>query len=286
MKLIYSLRIFQRLETLKTVSTFYERFSARREQLRSLLCVGFDPDPNRLPEGYEPDLSGWLEFATDIVSATADTAVAYKPNLAFFEAEPFGWEFLEEFTRIVRGKAPGALLIADAKRGDIQNTARAYARAFFERLDFDAITVNPYMGLETLGPFTDYREKGVIVLGLTSNPGSAQFQLQGTPPLYEQVARAVAEENRALGNLWLVVGATGSADRLHALRQTAPELPFLIPGVGAQGGDAASVLSAVGRDVLINSSRSILYPVPARSSLPEAAGKNAGELAALMRDYI
>ena len=268
------------------MSTFYERFSDRRAKLKSLLCVGLDPDPSKLPSGYANNYTGWLEFFTDISDATGDLAVAFKPNLGFFEALPEGDKLLTDTVSILQEKAPGALILADAKRGDIGNTAGAYARAFFERADFDAITVSPYMGLESLEPFYAYSDKATIVLCLTSNPGASEFQLSGEPALYEKVAASVQSLHRETGNLWMVAGATRSSEHLQKIRSLAPTVPLLIPGIGAQGGDLETVLQVTGQDVLINATRSIIYGARNRTDVPHSARTAALELVEKMRNFI
>ncbi len=258
------------------MATFYERFQDRSEEIQSLLCVGLDPDIGKLPAGYEHDYKGVAQFLSDIVRATAPYTVAYKPNLAFFEVlGSKGWQVFEKLISVIRAKAPGALIIADAKRGDIENTAGFYAKTFFETYDCDAMTVNPYMGLDTLEPYLSYTDKGVIVLGLTSNPGARFFQMKSTPPLYELVARTAYELNTHYKNVWLVVGATQEPEHLAKIREMAVDVPFLVPGIGAQGGDLHAMLSLSGINQLINASRSILYSSKNRETLMEAAARNA-----------
>lgn len=262
------------------MSTFYERFRNGRERLRSLLCVGLDPRPDLLPRAYAPDFHGFRIFLEDIVESVSDLAVAFKPNLAFFEAFDFGHQLLREMSALIGLHAPGALIIADGKRGDIGSTAEAYARSTFELHDFDALTVHPYMGLESLEPFYRYRERGVIILCLTSNPGAREYQLSGSPPLFEKIATDVAALNKKTGNLWLVVGATRGVENFVRIREIAPEVPLLIPGIGAQGGDLKAVLQTAGCELLINASRSILYAAP-RSEENRDVIKEKSRLAAL-----
>jgi len=265
------------------MSTFYERFERRRSHLRSVLCVGLDPVTEKIPENYSKD-GGVLAFLSDIIQATSDFCVAYKPNLAFFEASGAdGMKLFEKTLQMIRERAPQALIIADAKRGDIPDTAYYYARAFFETYDCDAITLSPYMGMDTLSPFTAYREKASVVLCLTSNADAERFQNLGSPPLFEQVALETQKQQLITGNLWLVVGATRDPARIGQIRRVAPDVPFLIPGVGAQGGDMKSVLSAAGRNVLINASRSILYATKDRKDVPATARKSAETLVEEMR---
>ena len=222
---------------------------------KSWLCIGLDPDPELMP------VLDVLRFNKAIVEATSDLVCAYKPNLAFYEA--LGTEGFSILEKTVKCIPDGIPVIADAKRSDIGNTARAYARALFSVLGFDAATVNPYLGLDSIDPFLSYQDKGVFILCRTSNPGAADFQsLQtGGRPLYEMVARKAREWNTH-GNIGLVVGAT-SPEELRRVRSICPDMCLLIPGVGAQGGDLASAVSygqdARGEKAIINVSRQILY---------------------------
>ncbi len=226
----------------------------------SLVCVGLDPDPDLMPQ------VGVYEFNRAIIDATSDLVCAYKPNLAFYEA--LGIEGMEALLKTVEDVPSGIPVIADAKRGDIGNTARAYAKALFETFGFDATTVNPYLGYDSLEPFLVYEDKGVFILCRTSNPGAADFQdtlSQESPtssfPLYELVARKAQAWNTQ-GNIGLVVGATYPG-QLKRIRQLCPEMPLLIPGIGAQGGNLAAAVrygvDANGERALISSSRPILY---------------------------
>lgn len=254
------------------MSTFYERFLARRSSKRSVLCVGLDPDPSHLPPDFH-GAQGALSFLQLIVRATANQACAYKPNIAFFEAmNQSGWSIFASLIETIRKEAPDALIVADAKRGDLANTARFYAQTFFDVYDCDGLTVNPYMGIESLHPYDEYTTRGVFALCLTSNPGAGEFQLRGTPPLYEEVAAAVEARHRLTGNYWMVAGATRTGESLTRIKQVAPSVPLLIPGIGAQGGELATVLGACGKDVLINSSRGIMYAY-------KASGKDIAESA-------
>ena len=244
------------------MSVFVERIHRACDGARSLLCVGLDPDPALMP------VSGVFEFNRAIVDATAGLACAYKPNLAFYEA--LGMEGLAALGRTVahiRQAAADALVIGDAKRGDIGPSARAYARAMFESWDFDAVTVNAWGGSDSVEPFLEYESRGVFVWCRGSNPGSADFQdldanaRGATTPVYEAMARACSKWN-ARGNAGLVVGAT-APEQLAAVRALCPTMPLLVPGVGAQGGDLAAAVragaDANGRLALINSSRGIIY---------------------------
>ncbi|GAB4419063.1 MAG: orotidine-5'-phosphate decarboxylase [Bacteroidia bacterium] len=229
---------------------------------QSYLCVGLDPDIQRLPPSvrYAPDPV--FAFNKQIIEATAPYAVAYKPNLAFYESlGPSGWDTLRKTLAAI---PPEIFTIADAKRGDIGNTSRMYARAFFETLDFDAVTVAPYMGRDSVGPFLEFPDKWVFVLALTSNDGAADFQHHGPAghPLFMEVIRKTRSwQSEFPGHLGFVVGATQASALTH-IRREAPDNLLLIPGVGAQGGDLHAVCryGRTGRgDILVNASRSILY---------------------------
>lgn len=222
---------------------------------RSLLCVGLDPDPQLMPQ------SDVFTFNKAIIDATSDLVCAYKPNLAFYEALGLGG--LEAMKRTLEYIPKHIPVIGDAKRGDIGNTARAYARALFEVFGFDAITVNPYLGHDSLEPFLSHPDKGIFILCKTSNPGAADFQEArcGRRYLYELVAQKARAWNTS-GNVGLVVGAT-YPEELRRVRQLCPEMPLLIPGIGAQGGDLALTVrygvDGRGERAIINSSRQILY---------------------------
>jgi orotidine-5'-phosphate decarboxylase len=229
----------------------------------SLVCVGLDPDPRRLPQDLATAAQPLLAFNRRIVDATHDLAAAYKPQIAFYSALGAEAE-LAATIRHIRERAPHALVILDAKRNDIGNTAEAYAREAFERYDADAVTINPYMGEDSVLPFVARADRGAILLCRTSNPGARDFQdlvVDGLP-LYRHVAARGAARWNAHGNLMLVVGATYPRE-MAELRAAHPELPFLVPGIGAQGGDLeatlAAGLDAHGAGLLINSSRGIIY---------------------------
>jgi orotidine-5'-phosphate decarboxylase len=253
--------------------------TAQIQQKRSYLCVGLDTDPRRLPTHLQAHPDGVFEFNRQIIEATLPYAVAYKPNLAFYEAQgPKGWDILARTLELI---PKDVFTIADAKRGDIGNTSRLYARTFFETYDFDAVTVAPYMGEDSVGPFLEFAGKWVFLLGLTSNPSAEDFQQHGEPPLYQQVLKkGVAWQNKYPGELGFVVGAT-RAEALQEIRQLAPEAWLLVPGVGAQGGDLAAVCTH-GRTeqggLLINSSRGILY-----AGSGEDFARKAGEAAAALQ---
>jgi len=271
------------------MSSFYERFAERRSKLASVLCVGLDPDPARVPEGYETGdiINQMLLFLGDIIESTAPYAVAYKANLAFFEGlGGQGFILFNTLVKVIRQVAPGALIIADAKRGDIGNTAEQYAKAYFEHFECDAITVSPYMGFDAVRPFAQYRDHATIVLCHTSNEGALDFQEMGDPPVYLRVAQKAAELHRETGNLWLVVGATRNPDAVRSIRAAAPDVPFLIPGVGAQGGDLEATLEAAGDDALINVSRSLLYASEHRDAVQDMASAASRELVDRMREFL
>ena len=242
---------------------FSERLRQAHAVADSLVCVGLDPDLARLPADLRGDPQPLLAFNRRIVDATYDLCAAYKPQIAFYSA--LGKESeLAASIRYIRERAPAALVILDAKRGDIGNTAEAYAREAFDRYDADAVTVNPYMGEDAVLPFLARPDRGAIVLCRTSNPGGHDFQdlvIEGMP-LYRRVAQRAATRWNRHGNLMLVVGATRPQE-LAELRRAHPELSFLVPGIGAQGGDLDGILSAgldsSGKGLLVSSSRAIIY---------------------------
>ena len=234
---------------------FIDKLLNTSRKNKSWLCIGLDPDPELMPQ---VDI---LQFNKTIIDATSDLVCGYKPNLAFYEtlgAE--GPTILEKTIKHVPDDIP---VIGDAKRGDVGNTASAYARALFSVLAFDAATVNPYLGHDSIEAFVDYQDKGVFILCRTSNKGATDFQdLQSNGlPLYEAVAQKAKEWN-IHGNIGLVVGAT-YPEELKRIRSICPEMPLLIPGIGAQGGDLASAVSygvdGRGEKAIINVSRQILY---------------------------
>ncbi len=242
---------------------FTERLRAASEAANSLLCVGLDPDPARIP------LPSVTEFNRAIVSATADLVCAFKPNLAFYEALGLpGWSALEKTVRHIRDVAPHSIIIGDGKRGDIDSSAAAYATAMFDVWGFDCVTVNPWGGMDTVEPWLTNPEKGVFIWCRGSNRGAADLQdlaVSGvgnlTQPVYLRLARR-SQQRASQGNLGLVVGAT-APQQLAEVRRICPDLPLLIPGIGAQGGDLAdSVRCGVdshGRLAVINASRSVIY---------------------------
>ena len=254
---------------------FIDKLNNAARKNQSLVCIGLDPDPNRMPDNVSV-----LAFSKAIIDATAHLVCAYKPNLAFYEAMgQEGMEALEQTVKYIPDDIP---VICDGKRGDIGNTAKAYARAIFDNLGCDAATVSPYLGFDSVEPFIQYEDKGVFVLCRTSNPGALDFQSlrceseSGTHPLFELVALKASHWN-VNGNIGLVVGAT-YPEELRIIRDNHPDMPILIPGVGAQGGDLEITIrygvDAKGEKAIINSSRQILYASRGKD-FAEAAGKTA-----------
>jgi orotidine-5'-phosphate decarboxylase len=258
--------------------TFAERLARAQQASGSLVCVGLDPDPAKLPKDLGP-AQPLYAFNRRIVDATADIAAAYKPQIAFYSALGAEAE-LAASIRYIRERAPAALVILDAKRGDIGNTAEAYAREAFDRYGADAVTVNPYLGGDSVRPFLARPDRAAILLCRTSNPGGEDFQdlLIDGLPLYRRVAQRAAAQWNGHGNLMLVVGATYPRE-MADLRMAHPEVPFLVPGIGAQGGDLDAILSAGldarGAGLLISSSRNIIF---AGGGLPNAIRDAAADL--------
>ena len=244
----------------------------------SFLCVGLDSDPDQFPEYIKALPNSIFEFNRAIIDATAQYAVAYKPNLAFYEAEGvMGWSQLAQTVEYIRKKDPSIFIIADAKRGDIGNTAGQYAKAFFEKMDFDAVTLAPYMGRDSVEPFLKYKDKWSIILALTSNPSATDFemeQLNSGLPMY----RKVIETSMRWGskdNIMFVVGAT-RPEKLAEIRKFCPDHFFLVPGVGTQGGTIEEVAkygmnSRCG--LLVNVSRTIIFTNQSKNFASVAARK-------------
>jgi orotidine-5'-phosphate decarboxylase len=235
---------------------FVDKLLAASRKNKSLLCIGLDPDPALMPK------MSIYEFNEAIISATSDLVCAYKPNLAFYEA--LGVEGLEALLETIECIPDHIPIIGDAKRGDIGNTAKAYANGLFDIFGFDAVTVNPYLGFDSIEPFLTYEDKGVFILCRTSNPGAMDFQSlvdAGGRHLYETVAIKASEWNTH-DNIGLVVGATYPQE-LKEIRQLCPTMPLLIPGIGAQGGDLAQAVKdgvdAQGEKAIIAVSRQVLY---------------------------
>jgi orotidine-5'-phosphate decarboxylase len=238
-------------------STFFDALALRCNSLESSLCIGLDPDPRRLPKHLGAGPKAVFRFCAEIIEATADNACAFKPNIAFFESIGIeGWNVLQQVLEMIPKEVP---VIVDAKRGDISTTGQHYARSVFERLKANAITVNPYMGYDSIEPFLEYRQRGVYILVLTSNKGYKDFQLH--KDLYLKVARKIKDWNK-YGNIGMVVGAT-KPQFLSSILAVAPNIPMLIPGLGAQGGDLDALMSVTAglplHHVLLNVSRSIIF---------------------------
>ena len=275
------------------MTSFSDRLLAASEAAQSLVCVGLDVDPARMPQVVLRPAGGGptaaqdervvIDFNRAIVNATADLVCAYKPNIGFYEALGLpGLRALEATVSHIRDVAPECVIIIDAKRGDIGNTVEAYATAMFDVWGVDAVTVNPWGGMDTIEPWLDRGDGGIIVWCRGSNPGAGDLQdlaVDGGEPVYMRLARSLADLSTG-GNLGLVVGAT-APEQLAAVREVCPEPPILIPGVGAQGGDLeASVRNGVdrnGRMAIINSGRGIIY-ASSGPDFADAARKAAGEL--------
>jgi orotidine-5'-phosphate decarboxylase len=229
----------------------------------SLVCVGLDPEPAKFPAHLRGTPDAIFDFCAAIVDATADLVCAFKPQIAHFAALR-AEDTLERLIAHIHDRHPGVPVILDAKRGDIGSTAQHYASEAFERYRADAVTLNPYLGRDSIQPFLDRADKGVILLCRTSNPGGADFQALdcGGQPLYLRVAETVARDWNANGNCALVTGATWP-EELGKVRAVVGEMPLLVPGIGAQGGDVEAVLkhgaTASGTGLMISSSRAILY---------------------------
>ncbi|MBZ2206649.1 orotidine-5'-phosphate decarboxylase [Massilia soli] len=256
---------------------FIDKLSAAWTTNNSLLCVGLDPDLDRFPAHLQGQPDAIVTFCKAIIDATADLACAFKPQIAYFAA--LGAEGqLEQICRYLRDTYPHIPLVLDAKRGDIGATAHQYAREAFDRYGADAVTVNPYMGFDSVEPYMAWPERGVIVLCRTSNPGGSDLQFLNVDgvPLYQHVARLVAGKWNRNGQCALVVGAT-FPDELAQVRAIVGDMPLLVPGVGAQGGDVAATVaagkSASGAGMMINSSRAILYATPQGSEDFAAAAR-------------
>jgi orotidine-5'-phosphate decarboxylase len=243
--------------------TFIESLRKRWTDADTLVCVGLDPEPARFPAHLRDDPDAVFTFCRAIVDATADLACAFKPQIAHFAA--LGAEYaLQRLVAHVHAQHPGVPVILDSKRGDIGSTAQHYVAEAFDRFAADAVTVNPYLGRDSVQPFLDRADKGVVVLCRTSNAGATDLQdlVVDGRPLYQHVAAKVANEWNANGNCLLVVGATWP-QQLAAVRAIVGDVPFLVPGVGAQGGDVAAMVAngrtADGTGLVVSSSRAILY---------------------------
>jgi orotidine-5'-phosphate decarboxylase len=247
---------------------FIDKLLAAERAHGSMLCVGLDPDPSRFPGAWQHESSRIFDFCATIVDATKDLVIAFKPQIAYFAAHR-AEEQLERLVAHIHRVAPAVPVILDAKRGDIGATAQQYAREAFERYQADAVTLSPFMGFDSIEPYMAFPGKGLILLCRTSNLGGADLQaqrLEGGDLLYERIARLAQGEWNHNGQLGLVVGATFPSE-IARVRELAPTLPLLIPGIGAQGGDAEASVRAGWRGsdsrtsgpIIVNSSRAVLY---------------------------
>lgn len=269
--------------------TFTDMLRAASAQNQSMLCVGLDPEPARFPAALRGDARKIYDFCAAIVDATADLACAFKPQIAYFAAHG-AEDQLERLMQHMRSHAPHVPIILDAKRGDIGSTAEQYAKEAFERYGADAVTLSPFMGFDSVAPYLQYHGKGAFLLCRTSNPGGDDLQnqrlasVEGQPLLYEHVARLAQGPWNQNGQLGLVVGATYPAE-IERVRAIAPTLPLLIPGVGAQGGDAVATVRAGLRadgPIVVNSSRAILY-ASAGADFAQAARTQAEDTRAVLQ---
>ena len=272
---------------------FIDKLTSAARKNNSRLCIGLDPDPKLMPDKIDT-----FEFNKAIIDATSDLVCAYKPNLAFYEA--LGSEGFDALKHTVDYIPEDMPVIGDAKRGDIGNTAKAYAKAIFDNLNFDAATVNPYLGFDSVEPFIEYKDKGIFILCRTSNAGALDFQSlrceaellpnleseRNHRPLFEMVALKARQWN-VHGNIGLVIGAT-YPEELNVIRISHPSMPLLIPGIGAQGGDLASAVrygvDSKGEKAIINSSRQIIY-ASRESDFAEAARRAAAGLREQINHY-
>jgi orotidine-5'-phosphate decarboxylase len=268
---------------------FIDKLRARWDAADSLVCVGLDPDPAKFPEAFVDDDDALFAFCRDIVDATAEFACAFKPQIAYFAAHNGGEAALQRLIAHVNGAHPDMPVILDAKRGDIGSTAEQYAAEAFERYGADAVTLNPYMGRDSAAPFLQYNDRGCVFLCHTSNPGARDFQelLVDGEPLYQRIARTIADDWNADGNCALVVGAT-FPEELKVIRGIVGDMPLLIPGIGAQGGDIEAVVrngkTADGTGLVVNSSRGILY-ASSGAGYAEAAADAARDLRDAINRY-
>ncbi len=251
--------------------TFLEQLQTAEERNQSMLCVGLDPEPAKFPDHIKGDASKIYDFCAAIVDATADLVISFKPQIAYFAAHRAEAQ-LEKLMQHMRATAPHVPVILDAKRGDIGSTAAQYAIEAFERYGADAVTLSPFMGFDSVQPYLSYHGKGAFLLCRTSNPGGDDLQAQrlssveGEPLVYEHIAKLAQGPWNTNGQLGLVVGAT-YPNEIERVRKVAPHLPLLIPGVGAQGGDAVATVKAgykavngkTTAPIIVNSSRAVLY---------------------------
>lgn len=265
----------------------------RIKEKKSFLCVGLDTDIIKIPRHLTDASDPVFSFNKEIIDATVKYTVAYKPNLAFYESMGWqGWESLEKTVVYIRSKYPEVFLIADAKRGDIGNTANLYARAFFDKLDFDAVTLVPYMGRDSVKPFLAYLDKWVIILSLTSNESAGDFQYMRDAVTGDELYKSVIKSSKDWGtqeNIMYVVGAT-KADKIKDIRRIIPEHFFLVPGIGAQGGSLRETAEYGINNrcgLLVNSSRGIIYASSGKdfaSKAGLAARKVRDEMETILKD--
>jgi len=270
-------------------NTFNQQLQSAWASQGSMLCVGFDPDPKRLPPSLQGKPEGIYEFCREIADATADLVCAFKPQFAYFASQRAEAQ-LEKLMKHLKDRHPHIPVILDSKRGDIGSTADHYALEAFDRYGADAVTVNPYMGFDTIEPYLKHAGKGVIVLCRTSNPGGSDLQFLNVAPngepLYLHVAKLAAQQWNSSGQISLVVGAT-FPEEIAKVRAIVGDMPLLIPGIGAQGGDIDATVSAgkiagkPGTGMIINSSRAILY-----ASSGSDFAKAAREVATNTRDAL
>ena len=257
---------------------FLEKLRHAWKKNQSLLCVGLDPDLAKFPDHLRKNSEPYYSFAKEIIDATADLVCAYKPQIAYYAAVGAEAE-LKKTISYIKDRYPEIPVILDSKRGDIGSTAEMYAQESFDRYDADAVTVNPYLGTDSLEPFYRRKDKGTIILCRTSNSGAVDLQnlMVDGKPLYQRVAEKASRDWNANKNILLVLGATYPKE-IAEVRAIAPEIPFLVPGIGAQGGDIKAVVEAGrtkdGAGLVINSSRAILY-ASAKNDFADAARKVA-----------
>lgn len=263
------------------------KYRARVAEVGSLLCVGLDSEVAKMPARFQAMSEPQFEFNRWVIEETRESAASYKLNAAFYEARGAqGVREMERTVEYLRSAVPGAVTICDAKRADIGNTNRGYVESIFDAMGFDAVTLHPYLGREALAPFLERGDKLSIVLCRTSNPGAGELQdlMVGGRPLWQRIAEHVAGEWNELGNCALVVGATWPGE-MRVVREMAPEVCLLVPGIGAQGGDVRAVveagLDAKGGGLMISSSRGIVFAESPR----EAARELCGEIAAACVEF-
>ncbi|MEA2056856.1 MAG: orotidine-5'-phosphate decarboxylase [Patescibacteria group bacterium] len=280
------------------MTNFKTKLDQRVKAVKSCVCIGLDPTLSRIPASLQAKYNQTEEiifqFNRQLIETTHDLVCAYKPNIAFYEAQgTAGWQALEKTIQYIRQIDPNILVVLDAKRADIGHTNSVYVQALFEQLQVDAVTIHPYLGQEALRPFLQKTDKGLIILCRTSNPGAGEFQdltvnsPLGTVPLYQHLAYQVTNYWNQNNNCALVVGATYPQE-LTQVRQIAGDLPFLIPGIGAQGGEVETTVKAgqnkQGRGMIINSSRSIIF-ASHNSDFAQAARQKTLELKNLINQY-